>query len=99
VVEGQPLPAFAADIGCANWAQFFLKFIISHPAITCAIPATTNPDHQSENIGALRGALPDRAMRAQMIKHMEGLPGFDKLAQTPMYPGKKFDGVVRRVGG
>jgi len=95
IVEGHPLPPFAADIGCANWAQFFLKFIISHPAVTCAIPATTNPDHESENIGALKGPLPDAAMRAQMVKYVESLPGADKLAQMPMYPGKKFDGVVR----
>jgi diketogulonate reductase-like aldo/keto reductase len=98
ITEGRPLPDFAKEISCENWAQFFLKWIISHPAITCAIPATTNPDHQSENIGALKGPLPDKAMRARMVKHMETIPGFDTLAKMPAYPGKTFSGVVRRGG-
>ncbi|WP_199305976.1 aldo/keto reductase [Pseudanabaena sp. FACHB-2040] len=51
VVQGQPLPEFARDIGCENWAQFFLKYVISHLAVTCAIPATTNPAHVVENLG------------------------------------------------
>ncbi len=95
LVKGQPLPDFASEIGCENWAQFFLKYVISHPALTCAIPATTNPDHVAENMGALRGSLPDNSMRARMVKHMESLPGFDKLLQTPWYPGKTFNGLVR----
>jgi len=96
IVEGQKLPGFAKEIDCKNWAQFFLKWVISHPAVTVAIPATTNPDHQTENIGALRGPLPDQAMRARMVKHMETIPGFDKLAEMPAYPGKTFVGVVKR---
>jgi diketogulonate reductase-like aldo/keto reductase len=95
LVKGQSLPDFASEIGCENWAQFFLKYVISHPALTCAIPATTNPNHVAENIGALRGALPDNSMRTQMVKHMESLPGFDTLLQTPWYPGKTFNGLVR----
>lgn len=95
LVKGQPLPDFASEIGCENWAQFFLKYVISHPALTCAIPATTNPDHVAENMGALRGALPDNSMRARMVNHMESLPGFDNLLQTPWYPGKNFSGLVR----
>lgn len=95
VVKGQPLPDFAREIGCENWAQFFLKYVISHPAVTCAIPATTNPNHVSENMGALRGALPDNSMRTRMVKHMESLPGFDKLLQMSWYPGKTFNGLVR----
>jgi diketogulonate reductase-like aldo/keto reductase len=95
LVKGQPLPDFAREIGCENWAQFFLKYVISHPAVTAAIPATTNPDHVAQNMGALRGALPDQAMRARMVKHMESIPGFDKLTQTPWYPGKQFNGLVR----
>lgn len=98
LVQGQQLPDFAREIGCENWAQFFLKYVISHPAVTAAIPATTNPDHVVQNIGAMRGALPDAAMRARMVKHMEGLPGFDKLAQTPPYPGKQFAGLVSIPG-
>lgn len=96
IVEGHNLPAFAKEIGCENWAQFFLKWVISHPAVTAAIPATTNPNHESENIGALRGPLPDKAMRERMVKHMETIPGFDKLAEMPAYPGKTFVGVVKR---
>lgn len=97
VVEGRRLPDFAREIGAENWAQFFLKWVISHPAVTCALPATTNPDHQSENNGALRGPLPDREMRARMVRHMETIPGFDKLAGMPWYPGKQFRGVINRA--
>lgn len=68
-----PLPGWAADIGCASWAQVLLKFIISHPAVTCAIPATTRVDHVRENLAASAGQLPDAAMRARMIAHVERL--------------------------
>jgi diketogulonate reductase-like aldo/keto reductase len=61
-----PLPSWAAEIDCASWAQFALKFIISHPAVTCAIPATTRVAHVLENMGAASGRLPDQAMRARM---------------------------------
>ncbi|MGD1941025.1 MAG: aldo/keto reductase [Leptolyngbyaceae cyanobacterium] len=98
VVRGQPLPDFASEIGCENWAQFFLKYVISHPAVTCAIPATTNPEHVAENMGAMRGPLPDQAMRSRMVRHMESLPGFNTLAQMPWYPGKQFNGLVRLPG-
>lgn len=53
--QHHPLPAWAAEFGCANWAQFFLKFIVSHPAVTCAIPATSRVDHMLENMGAAYG--------------------------------------------
>ncbi|MBD3887022.1 aldo/keto reductase [Phormidium tenue FACHB-886] len=98
VVQGQPLPDFASEIGCESWAQFFLKYVISHPAVTCAIPATTNPDHVVENLGALREPLPDQEMRTRMVRHMESLPGFSNLAQMPWYPGKQFSGLVRLPG-
>jgi diketogulonate reductase-like aldo/keto reductase len=61
-----PLPGWAAEIDCANWAQVLLKFIVSHPAVTCAIPATSRVDHVRENMGAAYGRLPDAAMRARM---------------------------------
>jgi diketogulonate reductase-like aldo/keto reductase len=96
IVKGRPLPDFAAEIGCQSWAQFFLKWIISHPAVTCAIPATTNPKHQADNIGALKGPLPDKEMRERMLAHMRTIPEFDKVAKMPAYPGKTFDGVVKR---
>lgn len=73
VVKGKPLPAWAREFDCANWAQFFLKFIVSHPAVTCAIPATSSPVHMNENMGALYGRLPDAPLRARMIKHFESL--------------------------
>jgi diketogulonate reductase-like aldo/keto reductase len=95
LVKGQSLPDFAREIGCENWAQFFLKYVISHPAVTAAIPATTNPEHVMQNLGAMRGELPDRAMRTKMVQHMESIPGFDQITQTPWYPGKQFAGLVR----
>jgi aryl-alcohol dehydrogenase-like predicted oxidoreductase len=69
----QPLPDWAAEIGCANWAAFFLKFIVSHPAVTCAIPATSRVDHMRENMGALAGPLPDPEMRQRMVQYVEDL--------------------------
>ncbi len=72
-VQRHPLPAWAAEIDCANWPQFLLKFIVSHPAVTCAIPATSQVAHVLENMGAARGRLPDEAMRRRMIEHVERL--------------------------
>ncbi len=65
-VRGQALPAWATDIGCESWAQLFLKWIIGHPAVTCAIPATSNPEHLADNMKGVVGALPDAAMREKM---------------------------------
>ncbi|MGB5451029.1 MAG: aldo/keto reductase [Sedimenticolaceae bacterium] len=96
-VEGQKLPDFAKEFGAENWAQFFLKWIISHPAVTAAIPATSNPDHASENIGALRGPLPGQKMRERMVKHMETIPGFADLDKAPRYPGKNYSGVIAKA--
>ena len=72
-VERHPLPDWAAAIDCANWAQFLLKFIVSHPAVTCAIPATSRVDHVRENMGAATGRLPDEAMRRRMSAYIEKL--------------------------
>jgi diketogulonate reductase-like aldo/keto reductase len=72
-LQRHPLPAWAAEIDCASWAQFALKFIISHPAVTCAIPATRRIDHVRENLAASRGRLPDEAMRRRMAAHVAGL--------------------------
>lgn len=68
-VKGKPLPDWAGEIDCKNWAQFFLKFIVSHPTVTCAIPATTQVAHMQENMGACYGRLPDQEMRARMLKY------------------------------
>jgi diketogulonate reductase-like aldo/keto reductase len=72
-VERHKVPAFAAEIGCTSWAQVLLKFVIAHPDVTCAIPATSNVAHVQENMGVARGVLPDAAMRARMAKHVEAL--------------------------
>ena len=72
-VKGKNLPACAKEIGINNWAQFFLKYIISHPTVTCAIPATSKPDHMKENIGALSGSLPDPLTRKKMVDVFEKL--------------------------
>jgi aryl-alcohol dehydrogenase-like predicted oxidoreductase len=65
-VRGRALPDWAAEIDCASWGQFFLKFILSHPAVTCVIPATSQVRHLEDNMGAGRGRLPDAAMRERM---------------------------------
>lgn len=71
VVRGKPLPSWTREFDCENWAQFFLKFIVSHPAITCAIPATSQTAHMIENMGALYGRLPDPQMRKRMAAEVE----------------------------
>lgn len=65
-LDRHPLPTWAGEIDCTSWAQFALKFVISHPDVTCAIPATTRVDHVLENLGTASGPLPDRAMRTRM---------------------------------
>ena len=71
--QREPLPEWSGAFDAANWAQFFLKFIISHPALTCAIPATTRVDHMLENMGALHGRLPDPDMRQRMAAYVKSL--------------------------
>lgn len=65
------LPDWASEFDCRNWAQFLLKFIVSYPAVTCAIPATSRVDHMIENMGAARGRLPDADMRKRMVQYIE----------------------------
>jgi aryl-alcohol dehydrogenase-like predicted oxidoreductase len=72
-VRGKPLPAWCADFDCASWAQFFLKFILSHPAVTCVIPATDDPRHLADNMAAGRGRLPDAATRRKMAVYLAAL--------------------------
>jgi diketogulonate reductase-like aldo/keto reductase len=72
-VARHPLPEWAREIDCANWAQLLLKFIVSHPAVTCAIPATSRVDHVRQNVGAAYGRLPDDAMRRRIVAHVEDL--------------------------
>jgi diketogulonate reductase-like aldo/keto reductase len=72
-VKGRELPKWAQEFDCNSWAQFFLKFILAHPAVTCAIPATRNPDYLVDNMGAALGRLPDAAMRRRMVQYMRNL--------------------------
>lgn len=67
-VRNRKLPAYAAEIGCTSWAQFFLKFIVSHPAVTCVIPATSRVTHMRDNLEAGFAPLPDAKMRERMAK-------------------------------
>ncbi|HEX5477999.1 MAG TPA: aldo/keto reductase [Burkholderiales bacterium] len=71
--RGKPLPPWAAELGIASWAQFFLKWIVSHPAVTCAIPGTAKPAHMKDNLGAARGALPDETMRKRMADYFDSV--------------------------
>ena len=72
-LAGKPLPGWAAEIGCTSWAQAMLKFIASHPDVTCAIPATSKPAHALENMQAARGPLPDTALRRRIAADVERL--------------------------
>jgi aryl-alcohol dehydrogenase-like predicted oxidoreductase len=65
-VKGKSLPPIAADLDCTTWAQFFLKFIIGHPAVTCPIPATAKASHVADNVQAALGRLPDAKQREKM---------------------------------
>jgi aryl-alcohol dehydrogenase-like predicted oxidoreductase len=69
----RPLPAVARELGCDSWAQLFLKWILAHPAVTCAIPATTDPAHAAENMGAARGPVPDPAQRRRIAAAFDAL--------------------------
>lgn len=72
-VKGKMLPPWASEIDCSSWAQFFLKWIIGHPAVTCAIPGTSKVRNLRDNLGAAAGRLPDRAQRDRMLAHLNSL--------------------------
>jgi diketogulonate reductase-like aldo/keto reductase len=72
-VRGKPLPPWAAQIGAASWAQYFLKWIVGHPAVTCVIPGTGRPEHVADNVAAGFGRLPDETMRKQMTTYYDAL--------------------------
>ena len=72
-VQGRALPAWAAAFGAASWGQFFLKFILAQPAVTCVIPGTGKPEHLTDNLAAGRGRLPDSAERHKIVQFWEGL--------------------------
>ena len=73
MVSGQKLPEWAADFDCETWAQFALKFILSHPAVNCAITETSSPEHAIDNIGAGFGRMPDENDRKRLAAHIRSL--------------------------
>ncbi|CCV11351.1 aldo/keto reductase [Mesorhizobium sp. STM 4661] len=99
VVEGHSLPDFAQEFGATSWAQFFLKWVMAHPAVTSVLCGTSNPDHMSDNVQAMAGPLPDERMRRRMVAHMETIPGFASIASMPWYPGKEkmYSGLIREA--
>jgi len=72
-VRGKPVPEWAKEAGMATWAQYFLKWIVSHPAVTCAIPGTGRADHLADNLAAGSGPLPAEALRTRMAEHFDSL--------------------------
>ena len=74
-VKGVALPPFAKELQIQTWAQFFLKFVLAHPAVTTVIPGTNDPVHMLDNLGAGRGPMPDAAMRQRMLAYWNSLPG------------------------
>ena len=72
-VKGKTVPDWAREAGCATWAQFFLKWILAEPAVTCVIPGTRNPRHVADNLGAMTGSPPDAALRKRMSEHYNAL--------------------------
>jgi aryl-alcohol dehydrogenase-like predicted oxidoreductase len=72
-VQGQSLPPWAGEFDCMSWAQFFLKYIVSHPAVTCAVPGTAKVEYLVDNLGAARGRLPDAEMRHRMERFVDAL--------------------------
>jgi aryl-alcohol dehydrogenase-like predicted oxidoreductase len=73
--QARKLPGWAADIDVSSWGQFLLKYVISHPAVTCAIPGSTQVAHLTDNQGAARGRLPDAAMRRKMEQFWDSATG------------------------
>jgi diketogulonate reductase-like aldo/keto reductase len=96
VVGDRPLPEFAREQGCESWAQYFLSYVAAHPAVTCVIPATTDPAHVQENLRTMYRPLPDDRQRAMMLRHLQEIPEFASIGAVPWYPGKTFtEGLVR----
>jgi hypothetical protein len=106
-VGSRPLPAWAAEFDATTWAHFFVKYVISHPAITVARVGTTNPAHMLEDIGGGIGRLPDEATRKRMAAFIDALPPVSvKAAQAPLGPAvlplailDRYAGEYRTSGG
>ncbi len=71
-LRGRAVPGWASELGCTTWAQLLLKFVVSHPAVTCAIPATANPDHLRDNMQAAFGPMPDASLRERIARAATG---------------------------
>jgi len=72
-VADRPLPDWAAEFDCTSWAQFFLKYVISHPAVTCAIPGATKAHHATDNVGAAYGTLPNEKLRRKQEEYLDAI--------------------------
>lgn len=72
-VQGKPLPPWATELGCTSWAQVFLKYLVSHPAVTCAAPGMAKPEYVRDNLGAATGPMPDAAGRRRMEEFIDAL--------------------------
>lgn len=72
-VRGRTLPPWASELDANSWGQFFLKYLLSHPAVTCVIPGTDKPEYMVDNLGAARGRLPDAALRRRMVEFWKSL--------------------------
>jgi aryl-alcohol dehydrogenase-like predicted oxidoreductase len=79
LVKGYQVPGWANDFGATTWAQFFLKYVLAHPAVTVVLQSTGSPAHVEENMTVLRGQLPDDDQRARMVEHMAAFAGFAQL--------------------
>ncbi len=73
-IANQDIPEWASELGIKSWGQFFLKFVVAHPAVTVVTPATSKPKHMLDNIGAAYGDLPDKMMQKKMAKFIDALP-------------------------
>ena len=98
-LQRHPLPPWAAtELGCDGWAQFVLKFIVSHPAVTCAIPATSSVAHVRQNMGAARGPLPDAALRLEGLALVERLRAAGLRCEWDLR-GRSMKGMMRHAAG
>ena len=82
LVEGHQVPGWATDFDATTWSQFFLKYVLAHPAVTVVLPSTSKPAHVAENMRVLRGPLPDEDQRARMVEHLAGFAGFAQLENS-----------------
>lgn len=83
-VAGQQVPGWAAEFDATTWAQFFLKFVAAHPAVTAITPSTSQARNMADNLGAATGRLPDEATRRRMVEVVDALPPAQRGALSPV---------------